>query len=99
MDGIEALIAEARANELEVLAQAGKLVVRGPSAAEAIARELVANKEAVLTALAIEGNWQAWIEHRDGKDWHVIQRTGERVFPWCDHLPVPPGIHQRTPTQ
>jgi hypothetical protein len=51
MDGMM-LLEEARAAGLTVLAEGGRLRIRGPRRAELIARRLITHKDAVLSALA-----------------------------------------------
>jgi hypothetical protein len=51
MDGLSLLV-EARAAGLIVLADGGRLVIRGPKSADAVARRLLAHKAVVLAALA-----------------------------------------------
>lgn len=51
MDGL-ALLTEARAAGLCVAAEGGRLVIRGPRRAEAMARRLMEHKGDVMTALA-----------------------------------------------
>lgn len=48
------LLAEARAAGLTVLADHGRLIVRGPREAEPLAHQLLAHKAEVLNALATE---------------------------------------------
>ena len=54
------LLAEARAVGLEVRADAGSLVVRGPRSREAVAHRVLAGKAEVLDALAAEDGAVAW---------------------------------------
>lgn len=55
-----AALAAARAAGLEVRADGGRLVVRGPKAAESLVRPLVAQPGAVLALLAAEDAEVAW---------------------------------------
>jgi len=62
MDGLT-LLSEGRAAGLIVLAHGGRLVVRGPRSADAVARQLLAHKAVVLAALAADDGsscpWEA----------------------------------------
>ena len=51
------LLAEARAAGLEVRAESERLIVRGPSSAEALARRLLDNKPTVFVELEAEQAW------------------------------------------
>src|SRR5687767_10962922 len=55
-----AALAAARAAGLEVRADGGRLVVRGPTTAEALVRPLVSQPGAVLALLAAEDADVAW---------------------------------------
>ncbi len=61
MVGVAPVLAEARTIGLEVRVEADRLVVRGPRQHEAIARQLLAHKPAVIALLAEE---EAEIEWR-----------------------------------
>lgn len=58
--GTTTALAAARAAGLEVRADGGRLVVRGPKAAEILVRPLVAQPGAVLALLAAEDAEVAW---------------------------------------
>ena len=60
MERVTTVLAEARAVGLEVRAETDRLVVRGPRLHEAIARELLEQKPAVLELLAEEEIALAW---------------------------------------
>ena len=60
MAGIAAVLAEARAAGLEVRAEADALVVRGPRRHDVVARQLLAEKPAVMELLAEEDGEVAW---------------------------------------
>jgi hypothetical protein len=60
MEGIAPVLAEARTVGLEVRVEADQLVVRGPRRHEAIARQLLAYKPAVIALLAAETSEVAW---------------------------------------
>ena len=61
MDGVgAALLAEARALGLEVRADGGRLVVRGPRSRAALAQRVLARKQDVLERLATEVADVAW---------------------------------------
>jgi hypothetical protein len=60
MDGVSTVLSEARAAGLAVWAEDDRLVVRGPRAREALARQLLEAKPAVLAALAAEEANLAW---------------------------------------
>ena len=53
-------LAEARAAGLEVRAEPGRLVVRGPRSRAALAHRLLARKDEVLALLAAEDAAVAW---------------------------------------
>ena len=55
MDGLT-LLSDATAAGLTVRANAGRLVIRGPRAAEAVARRLLEHKAEVLAALGVDGS-------------------------------------------
>src|SRR5712691_6671642 len=52
MDDVTALLQEAQAAGLRVAAEGDRLTVRGPKAAEPVARRVLAHKPAVMAALA-----------------------------------------------
>ena len=54
------LLAEARAAGLEVRAEPGRLVVRGPRSGAGLAERLLARKDEVLALLAAEDGEVAW---------------------------------------
>jgi hypothetical protein len=62
MDGLT-LLSEGRAAGLIVLADGGRLVIRGPRSADAVARQLLAHKAVVLAAMAADDGsscpWEA----------------------------------------
>ena len=60
MERVTTVLAEARAVGLEVRAETDRLVVRGPRLHEAIARDLLEQKPAVLELLAAEEIALAW---------------------------------------
>ena len=60
MERVAGVLAEARAAGLEVRAEADRLVVRGPRLHEEIARQLLAQKPAVLALLSGEEVALAW---------------------------------------
>ena len=60
MERVATALAEARAVGLEIRAEAGRLVVRGPRLHEAIARQLLEQKPAVLQLLAEEEVALGW---------------------------------------
>ena len=83
MDGLM-LLAEARRAGLIVTRDHDRLVIEGPTEAEALARRLLANKSSVLIALDLDSSWSEWTELRDGRIWRVIQRNGVEIWPWDD---------------
>ena len=60
MEGVATVLDQARTVGLEVRVEADRLVVRGPRRHEAIARQLLAHKPAVITLLAEEEAEVAW---------------------------------------
>jgi hypothetical protein len=60
MDGVAPVLAAARMVGLEVWVKAERLVVRGPRQHEVLARQLLANKPAVIALLAEEDAEIAW---------------------------------------
>ena len=60
MERVARVLVEARAVGLEVRAETDRLIVRGPRRHEAIARELLVQKLAVLDLLAEEETALAW---------------------------------------
>jgi hypothetical protein len=71
MDGMM-LLEEARAAGLIVLAEGGRLRIRGPRRAEPIAQRLIAHKDAVLGALAAQQSPARGVRVEDlDPDWRV----------------------------
>jgi membrane-associated PAP2 superfamily phosphatase len=62
MDGVT-LLSEGRAAGLTIMADGGRLVIRGPRSADAVARRLLAHKAVVLATLAADDGsscpWEA----------------------------------------
>jgi hypothetical protein len=60
MEGVTAVITEARAAGLDVRADADRLVIRGPRTQEHLARQLLDQKSQVLAVLEAEDAEVAW---------------------------------------
>lgn len=86
MDGL-ALLAEAKAVGLRVSADAGRLVITGPRAAERVARKLLDHKPLVLAALQLltlnrsaVGRCVHTLHHNDARgSWHVVPRGSRQA--------------------
>jgi hypothetical protein len=98
-DGVVTVLTEARAAGLEIRAEPGRLVVRGPRTLETVAQRLLKHKAEVLALLAAEDADVAWrvaamrpqVPQR-GPIPVVIAREGEPSSGCCvscgEHLPA-----------
>lgn len=84
MDGLS-LLAEARASGLSVNAISGRLVIRGPRQAEAIAKRLIEAKVAVMAALADDAGETGTIETRSPTE-RIARSDLSKILPPIEWL-------------
>ncbi len=78
MDGL-ALLRTAAAAGLTVHLDGERLVIRGPRSADAIARQLISHKPAVVAAIratAVAGCRHTLHADAAGSTWHAVERNG-----------------------
>ena len=86
MDGLT-LLSEARAAGLDVQVRGGRLVIRGPKRAEAVARRLLVHRTLVLTALAEGVTSVDMTADQLPVDWHLLWDERAAIMEYEGGLP------------